>query len=66
MMSLQTRLLLAASLVLLVFIGIHNSWDTVTYVTIEQIRREREASSRAAAPEATEGDGGGTRIRTGE
>jgi hypothetical protein len=30
--------LLAAATLLLIFIGIHNAWDTVTYITAEQIR----------------------------
>jgi hypothetical protein len=33
---------------LLVFIGIHNAWDTVTYVTMEQMTREREEIGAAA------------------
>ena len=43
---------IAAAVLLLVFIGIHNSWDTVTYVTIEQIRRDREAAEAEAAARA--------------
>jgi hypothetical protein len=44
---------MAAAVTLLVFIGIHNSWDTVTYVTIEQIRRDREAAeAEALAPDS--------------
>jgi hypothetical protein len=31
---------IAAAELLLVFIGIHNAWDTVTYVTVEAARRE--------------------------
>jgi hypothetical protein len=31
-----------AALVLFLFIGIHNSWDTVTYVTIQSSELERE------------------------
>jgi hypothetical protein len=33
--------LLGASTLLLVCIGIHNSWDTVTYLTLEALRRGR-------------------------
>ena len=36
---------------LLVFIGIHNAWDTVTYVMLE---RTREARAKAAAADAAE------------
>ncbi|HEY8311779.1 MAG TPA: hypothetical protein VIG47_14540, partial [Gemmatimonadaceae bacterium] len=32
--------LMAAANMLMLFIGIHNAWDTVTYITIEQIRPE--------------------------
>jgi hypothetical protein len=28
--------IIAAASVLLLFIGIHNAWDTVTYIVIEQ------------------------------
>jgi hypothetical protein len=39
-----------AATLLLVFIGIHNSWDTVTFITIEQVlparQREREAKEK--------------------
>ena len=38
------------STLLLVFIGIHNSWDTVTYVTLERAR-ERRATAEAKARE---------------
>lgn len=31
---------------LLVFIGIHNAWDTVAYVTVERSRVERERAER--------------------
>ena len=40
--------LVAAAALLLVFIGIHNAWDTVTYVTLERARGER--AGRAHAP----------------
>src|SRR5512134_3951092 len=38
------------STLLLVFIGIHNAWDTVTYVTLERAR-ERRATAEAKARE---------------
>jgi len=28
--------------VLLVFIGIHNAWDTVSHVTIQRLAREKD------------------------
>ena len=34
---------IGAATVLLLFIGIHNAWDTVTYVAIEQSRQENES-----------------------
>jgi hypothetical protein len=38
---------------LLVFIGIHNAWDTITYITFLQARLEREEDAvRARAPGA--------------
>ena len=40
----------AGAVVLLVAIGIHNAWDTVTYITLEQIRRERAARENPPAP----------------
>ena len=43
--------IVGGSALLLVFIGIHNAWDTVTYVTLE---RARERKARTAATEATE------------
>jgi hypothetical protein len=39
----------AASALLLLFVGIHNSWDTVTYITIEA-RRRRAAAKAAEMP----------------
>lgn len=34
----STLFCVGAATMLLLFIGIHNSWDTVTYVTIEQFK----------------------------
>jgi len=31
----------AATSLLLLFIGIHNSWDTVTYIAVERPKREK-------------------------
>jgi hypothetical protein len=50
---------IAAATLLLVFIGIHNAWDTVTYITLEQLRQRDTkpelppASPDAATPERT-------------
>jgi hypothetical protein len=38
--------IVGAAVLLLVFIGIHNAWDTVTYVTLERSRRERSHRER--------------------
>jgi hypothetical protein len=34
--------LIGAASVLLLFIGIHNAWDTVTHLTLQRIQREQE------------------------
>lgn len=49
--SADTLFIVGGAVLLLVFIGIHNAWDTVTYVTLE---RFRERQSRAAATRAAE------------
>jgi len=38
--------IVGGAVLLLVFIGIHNAWDTVAYVTIERSREAREAAAR--------------------
>jgi hypothetical protein len=38
-----TLFVIAAATVLLLFIGIHNSWDTVTYIVMERIQRENKS-----------------------
>jgi hypothetical protein len=43
--------IVGGSALLLVFVGIHNAWDTVTYVTLE---RARERKAKAAATGGTE------------
>ena len=53
--SADTEWIVGGASLLLVFIGIHNAWDTVTYVTLERSRREREkkeAGKRTAIPGA--------------
>jgi hypothetical protein len=49
--SADALFIVGGSALLLVFIGIHNAWDTVTYVTLE---RARERKAMAAATEAAE------------
>src|SRR5262249_12642273 len=46
---------IAGAELLLLFIGIHNAWDTVTYVTLEQSRRERAEAESPAAEKPAEG-----------
>jgi hypothetical protein len=41
---------IAAAALLLVFIGIHNSWDTVTYITVGEGQQER-AQAREISPD---------------
>jgi hypothetical protein len=48
---------IGASTLLLVFIGIHNAWDTVTYVAIEQRRLSAEAAAEAADSKAPKSAG---------
>jgi len=37
-----TLFVVGAATVLFLFIGIHNAWDTVTYIVVERLRREGE------------------------
>ena len=44
-LEIQTTLglfLIGGAAVLLVFIGIHNAWDTVTHLTLQRLKREQE------------------------
>src|SRR5687767_5649605 len=49
--SANALFIVGGSTLLLVFIGIHNAWDTVIYVTLE---RARERKAKATAKEAIE------------
>jgi hypothetical protein len=42
---------IGAVLVVFLFIGIHNAWDIVTYLTIEIIRQEINAPSTTSTEE---------------
>jgi hypothetical protein len=44
-------LAIGAAVLLLVFIGIHNAWDTVTYVTMRSGAQRREDRGEGAKPE---------------
>jgi hypothetical protein len=50
-LSADALFLVGGSALLLVFIGIHNAWDTVTYVTLE---RARDRKAKAAGMDALE------------
>lgn len=43
---------IAGSALLLVYIGIHNAWDTTTWVTAQQLLREKESVNATSAPPA--------------
>jgi hypothetical protein len=42
----DTLYVVGAAALLLVFIGIHNAWDTVTYVMFERAKEQRAAAAR--------------------
>ena len=50
---------------LLVFIGIHNAWDTVTYVTLERSKELRARKAARGAAERSKGSGRGNQERRG-
>jgi hypothetical protein len=41
---------IAAAELLLVFIGIHNAWDTVTYITLQEMSAQRERAAAGVDP----------------
>jgi hypothetical protein len=41
--------IVGAATLLLVFIGIHNAWDTVMYVTVQGVGRRKAAHREAGA-----------------
>jgi hypothetical protein len=47
---------IGAAALLLLFIGIHNAWDTVTWLTLSRLERDRAARTEAAPSAAREGD----------
>ncbi len=61
--SADALFIVGGSALLLVFIGIHNAWDTVTYVTLE---RARERKAKAAATEGTERSASGSAPAAGK
>ncbi len=51
---------IGSAALLLVFIGIHNAWDTVTYITMENAREVRAKRAAKKAAERSQGSGGET------
>ena len=51
----ESLFVIAAATLLLVFIGIHNAWDTVTYITLSRStpRRQNERAHDDAEPAPT-------------
>ena len=43
---------IAAAALLLLFIGIHNAWDTVTFLVIQRLESERQEADRREPPAA--------------
>ena len=41
---------IGAATILLVFIGIHNAWDTVTYIAVGPFQQERQQERSPASP----------------
>jgi hypothetical protein len=48
----DTLYVVGGSALLLVFIGIHNAWDTVTYITLERARQRKASAAATRAPAA--------------
>lgn len=46
---------IAAMTLLLLFIGIHNAWDTVTYIAIDRAAQEKEGGQESSARSKTAG-----------
>ena len=57
--------LVGGAVLLLVFIGIHNAWDTVAYVTLERSREAREAAAAKESKEANAGRDDDAKAQTG-
>ena len=51
----DTLYVVAAATLILVFVGIHNAWDTVTYVIAQRSREARKAAEKRKADEKNEG-----------
>jgi hypothetical protein len=49
--------IIAASTVIFLFIGIHNAWDTVTYLTLERARHEENREHRQSTSDDQPADG---------
>jgi hypothetical protein len=40
---------------LLLFIGIHNAWDTVTFIAVDRMEKEREIEQKSSSRPKTTG-----------
>jgi len=61
--SARALFVIAAAALLLVFVGIHNAWDTVTYVTVGQGAEQQSEVGAGGGAEVRAG--GGAPVRTG-
>ncbi|MEP6993322.1 MAG: hypothetical protein ABI968_02285 [Acidobacteriota bacterium] len=43
-MSVGAQPVIGATTLLLLFIGIHNAWDTVTYIALDRLEQRRSKS----------------------
>ncbi len=53
----EALFIVGGSTLLLVFVGIHNAWDTVTYVTLEAARKRKAKAEAAEVPERSAASG---------
>lgn len=56
--SADALFIVAGAVLLLVFVGIHNAWDTVTYVTLQAARKRKAQAAAAEAAERPAASGG--------
>jgi hypothetical protein len=46
---------IAAMTLLLLFVGIHNAWDTVTYIAVDRMEQEKEGGQKSSTRSKTAG-----------
>jgi len=61
--SVDALFIVGGATLLLMFIGIHNAWDTVTYVTLEAARKRKAQAAAAEAAERPAASGGAPAAR---